>query len=297
MKQKFKKLNIEFFNFLLNEINQNKDFSISKLSSKEISKLTELGIFISGKLKGHVTADNLDKYHSRGAIDFFNDYIELYNNNKGWTSDLKFNLTFEKEVAKWAKDWQKTLTEFTSSFYIAPGIKQEEDLEKLKALYKDHKVFPDFCYELSLATEQYSKLNKMEDAQGIGAFGMDLFKKCPDIYHALGVSFAWFNDADITYDLFRMAQDFTAPEYSRVDHFIKISEQFQTWGKIKEAISMIDRATKLDKKQPKLFSRIGDLYLEINQKSRAKRYYNKALKIDPEFKYAKMKVNLLKDIN
>jgi len=255
--------------------------------------LTNIGCFIASSLANENGIESLQKYHQRGAIDFFSDYIKLYNSNKSWPLHLKFTSLVEETIKRWAQEWELSLNDFTSNFYIDPEKLDKTKFDKLKELYRDKKIVPNFCYDFSLATEQFSKLNKMEDAQGTGAFGIELFKTCPGIYHALGISFAWFKDADVTYDLFRMAQEFTSPEYSRVDHFIAEAEEFKTWGKIKEAISMIDRATKLDKKEPKLYSYIGDLYLEIHQITKAKRYYNKALKIDPEYEYAKEKTNIL----
>lgn len=289
--------NIEFFNSLLNEIDQNGKFSLARLTKIEKLKLSDLGKFIASELTNQNDKISLDKYHSRGSIEFLNDFVVMYKNQENWSEYLRFTKSFEDNIEKWNQEWKETLNNFTSSFYLDPAKNQQEDLEKLKGQYKKYNIVPDLCSEFSIAIDQFSKLNKIEEAQGVGAIAIELFDKCPEVYHALGISFAWFNDADITYDLFKKAQEFTSPSYSRVEHFIKIADHFKTWGKIKEAISMIDRATKLDKKQPRLYSKIGDLNLEINQRTRAKRYYTKALKIDPEFEYAKIKINTLKDVN
>jgi tetratricopeptide (TPR) repeat protein len=286
-----------FFNNLINTNENNENISQMYMNNTNKESFLKLGLFIASKLDENNGKATMEKYHSKGALEFFNDYIQLYKNAKEWPSQLKFNTSFEETMDSWVKDWNLTLNNYTSSLYFYPGENLQIAYDKLKKLYDGKKVYPNFCDELSYAIRQYALLNKFKETQGIGLFGMELFSKCACIYHALGLAFAWFYDADVTYDLFRKAQAYTSPYYSRVDHFIKEAKSFRKWGKVKEALAMLDRAVKLDKKEAKLYSFMGDLYLDSNQKTRAKRYYNKALNIDPEFKHAKMQIETLSDIN
>ena len=62
--------------------------------------------YMADKLKQN--GKNLNDYYEDGVIPLFSDYINWYKTQKNYSPELKFESSFEQQIAKWNTDWAKT---------------------------------------------------------------------------------------------------------------------------------------------------------------------------------------------
>ncbi|MCI0661064.1 MAG: beta-lactamase family protein, partial [Acidobacteria bacterium] len=105
---------------------------------------TKVGSFMAAKLHEKYGAEREKVYHKMGAISFFADYIKLYQSQPNYPNGLRFNEAFEKAIMKWNGDWTRTWNDYTRNLKITPESDFDEIGRKLKPLFANAEVYPDF---------------------------------------------------------------------------------------------------------------------------------------------------------
>lgn len=286
-----------FFNQCIEDIRENVDEKDllqrikNGISPAENNYFIKLGVFMAQYLN---KTNGLDKYHQRGAIPFFTDFIEFYRNETDWPDDRRFNEFFETLVQEWNKDWQVTLNDFTMKLYISPAENLDMVWSTLFEQFKKKKVFPDYGKQITQTVQQLCYQNMFMEAQDIGTITMELYPKSAIVHMAFCNTLLWFRDVDIANEFYKKTNEIDFQEVLSVENFSREAQRFRRWGKLREGVDLINIAIKMHPKAAKLYSRLGDFHFDMNNFSKARQNYKKALKFDPDLEYAKRQIEKIK---
>lgn len=125
--------------------------------------LIKLGSYIAAELQKKHGPRALDKYHTAGAIPFFNDYVRLYKSGANVPKTLRFTPAFEKLLERWDADWTRTWNDYTRAVALGTDTDFNVVGARLRKEFAGAEVFPDFTRDLQpiqsgLAAFQASKL-------------------------------------------------------------------------------------------------------------------------------------------
>jgi len=257
------------------------------------SILKNIGCYISSKLIDNKRTESIEDYHKYGTIYFFNNYINTYKNNTEWLVNNKLNAKFENIIARWFEDWKIAFNENINNFYLNPLDNFYGKIAKMKSLFEEKTVYPNLSEEISLAIDQSAKLNRIDMVYDLGSLGLKLYEKSPGIYYSYGIGYAWLKDPEVTQEMLRRVKKHFPFLTLPVDNFLEKADEFKHWGKIREIIGFLEAVIHFEKSNPKLYSYLGDIYLDFKQEKKAVQNYKKSIEIDPMFEYAKIKLDSL----
>ncbi|MGH7598446.1 MAG: serine hydrolase domain-containing protein, partial [bacterium] len=83
--------------------------------------LVKIGSFMAAKLQEKFGMAQVDAYRRGGPISFFADYIAAYKKDSNIPKTMRFEAPFEKMMAQWQQDWQKTWNQETRNLAITPA--------------------------------------------------------------------------------------------------------------------------------------------------------------------------------
>jgi CubicO group peptidase (beta-lactamase class C family) len=289
----------DFFNSCVNEEALRRDYAGMKkkiqagIHPVSQQAFTKVGCYMAQALEEEKGRDGLFLYRRRGPFAFFNDYVRLADSSP--KRHPHFRTGFKELVAGWALDWEKTYNDEVRRVAITPGTDFGHLLPRFQGAFAGAAVYPDFTPDLADAARYY--LEKGEVARNIMilALGRSLYPGSPLLAASLGFTRFWMGDIESGRKLFREAHnDDPMDDVLRPHQFIVAIGRLVEANKFIEAEALGLLGAEFNPRDPDLPMALGELCLRMGQKDRAVEYLKKALKIEPSFEKALIRLKSIK---
>jgi CubicO group peptidase (beta-lactamase class C family) len=254
----------------------------------------KMGSFMASKLQDKFGAAQLEAYRQAGPIPFFADYVTTYKKDSKFSKAVRFDAAFEKTIAQWQQDWQKTWTPETRSLTITPGSDFDALAAQLQPVFARAQVYPNFVEAFNQSIQQLALRGEREKALKAGKVGVDLYPNSDGLNAYYGIAQIFFGDSENGKAFIKKAAAINANGVAGPNGLNNMAYQLAGIGKVEAGMAILQTAVELYPKEANLYDSIGEFYLKQDQKEKAIEFYQKALQIDPNLASAK---SMLEKIN
>jgi tetratricopeptide (TPR) repeat protein len=244
---------------------------------------TKMGSFMASILKEASEHKNLTKYHKKGPLTFFSDYIRI---SRKWPSDRKaFQISEDTErmILDWEKDWSRVYTETIQDLWISNQTDFNQLGAHLLKLFSGTEIYPDLITELTDAAYFYLDDNRPEKALSIMNIGAELYPDAAAPFRGMAAAQLWLGNIEESNSLLKKA--FTLdPGHSSLSirSLERLGQSLKRENKKKEFLALADITAELYPENTDLLNKTGILFLNEDQTQKAIQFFEKALEIDPE---------------
>lgn len=254
----------------------------------------KVGSFMAAKLQEKSGATKLDFYRKVGPIPFFADYIAAYKKDAKILKTARFDAAFEKMIAQWQQDWQKTWTRETRNLAITPASDFDALAAQLKPIFTGAQVYPNFVDGFNQTIQQLALRGEREKALKAGKLGVELYPNSDGLNAYYGIAQIFFGDPENGRASIKKAAAINPNGHAGPGGLNDMAYQLAGIGKVEAGMAILQTAVELYPKEANLYDSIGELYLKQNEKAKAIEFYQKALQLDPNLASAK---SMLEKIN
>jgi CubicO group peptidase (beta-lactamase class C family) len=243
------------------------------------------GRYMASQLVKQHGEEKLHKYHKRGAIPFFIDYIELANSE----SDIhpKINDALKAKLNSISEDWNKSWNEYTQNLWLAPYTDLESQIKKLERLFSGKDIFPDFTEQIGNAIREKALTGEQDKALKVAKEFTALYPESAIPQFVLSQLYVIRGNpekAKKAMDLALNAQ--VDRNVVKPKSIIHSAEQLFNSDYLEEALTMIRVSEEFYPDNAQIHKMKGEIYLE-----KSRRQFQKALQIDPTIHDTRDKLN------
>jgi len=237
---------------------------------------------MASKLEQKFGQQGIEKYHQMGAISFFNDYLKISNLPR----EFNFSELILKTIAAWNQDWEKTCNDFTRQLVITPFSDFEQIDKQLNKTFSNAKIYPDFSHDLANATNYFYLNGNAEKALKIARSNVELYPASTLTNVLLANAYLCTGKKDEALKYYKKAMEIN-PEDGSISarRLNQYATELAYHGQLDNAEQLLNTAIELYPKEPMFYNSIAEIYLR-----RGKAYFEKALKVDPNFEPARKRV-------
>lgn len=255
---------------------------------------TKVGTYMAFALSEAFGEEKLKDYHKTGSLLFFSDYIQL---SQKWPSErgkFKFKRKFARLISDWEKDWSRIYTEDIRRLFITLETDFDELGPRLEQTFSDAELYPDFSKDLARSGQYSLEQNEIDKSFKILQLNVGLYPDSPEAISSLAAAYIWIGNAKKARRLYKKAFVLN-PEHPSVslNEIFRFERKLIYAKKIEEFFALAEIAAELYSRNARFHKGLADLYLQIGQKEKAMEFYKKALKINPEYKEAKERLETL----
>lgn len=250
----------------------------------------KVGSYISMKLQQELGLERLESYHKVGAIPFFGDYVKFCKRNPDQAGELPLSVELEKRIVQWCHDWEKTCNEYTRGLAITPFFDVEKVGGSLKKLFAGADIYPDFTADLTRLTRHFCITGDEGNARKAAELSLDLYPRSPASHVMMATVHVCLGERDEARKFYRKALEID--EDDRVISAASLNEQatdLVTYGRLDEAAALLEIAVELYPREAELYDTMAEVHMR-----KGKRFYEKALEVDPSFEHAREMLKKLK---
>ena len=247
----------------------------------------KMGSYMAAKLQERFGAIQLDSYRKDGPIPFFADYIAAGKKDSKISKTMRFDLAFEKMIAQWQQDWQKTWNQETRNLRITPASDFDALAAQLKPMFAGAQVYPNFVDGFNQAIQQLALRGEREKALKAGKLGVELYPASDALNAYYGIAQVFFGDPENGKAFIKKASAINANGLASPGGLNSMAYQIAGIGKVEAGMAILQVAVELYPQAANLYDSLGEFYLKQDQKEKAIEFYNKALQIDPNLESAK----------
>jgi tetratricopeptide (TPR) repeat protein len=247
----------------------------------------KIGSIMAAKLQEKFGTTQVDAYRRAGPIPFFADYITTYKKDPNIPKAMRFDAAFEKMMAQWQQDWQKTWNQETRNLAITPASDFEALATKLRSMFAGAQVYPSFVNGFNQSIQQLALSGQREKALQAGKLGVELYPASDALNAYYGIAQIFFGDPENGKAFIKKAAAINATGVAGPGGLNSMAYQLAGVGKLNAGMAILQTAVELYPKEANLYDSIGEFYLKKDQRAQALEYYHKALQIDPNLESAK----------
>jgi len=246
----------------------------------------KIGSYMAKQLQEKNGAKTLKKYTRVGAIGFFDDYLKMYKNETSFSTKIQFSKSFEKIVEKWNQDWNQVCNEYTRKLAPTPFSNVNSIAKKLKKLFANTNVYPDFVDDFSGVTRFFYLKGDETNTFKIANSTLELYPKSVAAQIILANAYVRFGQKDKALQLYKNAKklypDDRQVSASNLNQYV--NEMART-GLLDEALDMLKLFVELYPDEAMFYQSMAEIYLQ-----RGRTYFEKALKADPTYEPARKRL-------
>jgi CubicO group peptidase (beta-lactamase class C family)/tetratricopeptide (TPR) repeat protein len=254
------------------------------------SAFFKVGSFMFAELREKNGPERDKAYRTMGAITFFADYIKLYQAQPDFPKEMRFSDAFEKLIAKWNEDWTRIWNDETRNLKFTDGSDFDAIARKLKPLFANAEIFPDFISPL-LA-------NQANDvALKAGKLAIDIYPASSRTNGNWGLFLMLINLSEERREYFR-AQIGGEPEEAlpyfkkslalQADGFAsarvlweEIGRKWLNAGRVDDTLGLLNLAIELHPKDARFHAGLCEVYSIKGMKEKAREACKRALELEP----------------
>jgi len=282
----------EAFAYFNNYVNRDSLLSDYKRIMKKIrdgrhpvseEAFVKVGSYMAAKLMEEFGWQRIELYHKKGAIIFFDDYLEICKRNPNYPKGLHFTGQCEKTVTRWYEAWRKTYSDYVRRLSVTPFSHLETIRKKLKKTFSGAKIYPDFTQEFAKATRHFYINGERENAFKAANLSLELYPQSVVPYVFLANAYVCFGEEDKAREYYKEALEINSDDPAiSAERLNRYALELAYFDRLEEAMALLKVAIQVYPEEARLYSSIADIHLE-----RGKDYYQKALEMDPTFEPAR----------
>jgi tetratricopeptide (TPR) repeat protein len=209
-------------------------------------------------------------------------------------SPYRLHRKFEKTGERWDSDWSWFVRNDKDEIVIDPQSNPDSLYEQLHRTFKAHKIYPDFSRQLADAAR--AAMGSKEPERG-SKFARNSARLYPNSDYALtflGVLHFVGGDADSGRVYLTEAAEINPAGEASDMGLNAYAYQLAGIGLVDAAINILKVATDLHPKVANLYDSMGEMYLMKSDTLQAVAYYEKALRVDPNFTNARQMIRRIR---
>lgn len=250
----------------------------------------KVGSFMALKLQEKFGAQRLDTYHQTGAIPFFNDYLEIYKAAADYPPELRFSEEFEQLLTQWHQAWRKTSNEYTRRLEITPYADLDMLGENLKKTFVGAVVYPNFTAEFAAVARYFCKEGEREKTFKLANLILELYPEAAVTQVFLANARMCFGEKEQARSFYKKAREVDVEDAAiSAAALNRYAYELASLGKWDAGLGLLEIATELYPREPRLYDSIAEFYLE-----KGKKFYQKALEVDPNFEHARERLKKIR---
>jgi CubicO group peptidase (beta-lactamase class C family) len=244
----------------------------------------KIGSFMAMKLNEKFGVERFDYYHKMGSLNFFNDYIDMYQDSPDYAKELQFSESFVQTVKSLHLDWERTCNKYTQNLIITSSSDWNDLEKKLKSAFANTKIYPDFLRNLARAAEYYYIADDKNNAFNVANLAVELYPESAVPYIMLANANVCFGDKNEAKELYKKASKATINKnaYNPASFARFANLLWDYGGKAGETMDLLEIALELHPKAALLNYYMGMAFTE-----KSKIYYKRTLELDPQFEQAR----------
>jgi CubicO group peptidase (beta-lactamase class C family) len=242
-----------------------------------------VGSYMAQTLSGTGGISSLDPYHAKGPAAFFADYIALYEKDSRVPSAYRFSSGFERQVAKWNRDWSRT---FEPSVWKAVS---GPDSARLKTTFANASVYPDLSSDLDNAALAGCRDGRKEEGLGAATLESELYPTSASSAVTLAATKLCVGEpVEQSRVLLQKArtldegEEFTGPGYLN-----RLGFTLAEAGRLEAGTHLLRLAIEIHPREANLYDSLGELEARAGRTDAAIEAYRKALELDPKLESSK----------
>lgn len=242
-----------------------------------------VGSYMAQTLSGTGGASSLEPYHAKGPAAFFADYIALYKKDSRVPSAYRFPSGFERQVAKWNRDWSRTFD--PSVWKVVSGA----DSGRLKTTFANASVYPDLSSDLDSVALAGCRDGRKKESLGAATLESELYPASASSAATLAAAKLCFGEpveqARVLLQKARTldeGEEFTGPGYLN-----RLGFTLAGVGRLDAATQLLGLAIEIHPKEANLYDSLGELETRAGRNHAAIAAYRKALELDPKLESSK----------
>lgn len=244
----------------------------------------KIGSFMATKLQEKYGSEHFETYHKIGSLAFFNDYIDIYSTIPDYPKEYQLSAGLVQSVKQHYQDWEKTCNKNTQTLIITASSDWDTLEKKLKKIFANAKIYPDFTQDFARAAEYYYIADDKVNAFKIANLAVELYPKSAVPYVMLANSNICFGDKNEAKELYKKASEAAVNKqaYSAGSFTYFANLLWDFGGKADKTMDLLEIALDLHPE-----SAILNYYMGMALTEKAKKYYKKTLELDPQFEQAR----------
>ncbi len=242
----------------------------------------KLGSYMAAKNLTRFGVERAKTYCNQGAFSFFGDYVETYKQGENHGS-LRFSPAFEKMLAKWRSDWQRTNTAFVRELQLSSEWEVAAVDQQLKTLFAGAEVYPDLIDALTTTTRSLAGKGELEKARHAAEASVQLYPQSDRTQVTLAVVHLIGGDKKQARALVQKAANFDNGDATSAGDLNSLAYDLMRAGQLDAGLALLEIAVALHPEVANLYDSLGEFHLNKGEKQEAIRYYKKALEVDPNF--------------
>ncbi len=241
------------------------------------------GSWMAAQLATGSDGATLERLHRDGAIPFFHAYSEL---GKQVPKPYRLSRDAAKLVRDWNADWSRTWTAETQRLDLAAAGDVAAVTAQLVERFAGAAVYPDYWPQLEGRVETLARSGQVAQALAIAEAGRQLypFSGGPHFYTAL--LRLGMGESDTAMALLREAGEHD-PSYASPSYLNGWAYNLKSAGMSDLGLGLLHLAVALHPDNANLYDSIGEFHLDKGDREGARKFYRKALEIDPGSENAK----------
>lgn len=236
---------------------------------------------------------NTDQYYRSGVIPLFSDYIAWYKTRSTYPADLKFNSSFEGQIAKWNDDWAETWTDETRNLDFNGTGDFKAVGERLSRMFNGRSVYPDYVGEIDGLVRTYGVKGDFGKAFELAQISRNLYPDSDQTNATLGILFALSDQKDKAMPLLKKSFEINPRGEASAGSLNATAYTLAGIGQTEGGLRLLLAAVELHPKEANLYDSIGEFYMKLEQNEKAVEFYTRALAIDPNYPNAANAKNIL----
>lgn len=257
---------------------------------------TKVGTWMAFCLAERMGRASFKKYHHRGALAFYQDYLSLERENLSSPPYFPLVDSLAKIIQTWAKEWNQVYTEDVRHLFITPQTDFNQLFPWLEKKFSKAKIYPDYTRDFGRVAGFYLRQHQEEKALTLLQNCLRLYPQSPLALVQLAQVNLWLGQKEKARRLYLRAQalDPETPSLSlaALENFAAQLEESNHWTALK---GLVEIALELYPENPDVLEKGGDIYLQLGEKTKALELYNQALEKAPQRKHLLEKIKKIKE--
>jgi CubicO group peptidase (beta-lactamase class C family) len=243
--------------------------------------LTAMGSYMASVLAGALGRDALAALERQGPTAFFGRYIKTaQESGPGADSDLPpaFGSEFARLIAGWDRDWSESYTDSVRRLEIDLDVDFLALGRLLRSSFNGCSYYRDFSPALARAAARLLADKAEARAAQAVELALEIYPRSPWAVASAGLLGFWAEDFEAGRSRLREARALDpAHPATAPGRLIEWGSLLESGGKLSGALGLFETGLEFYPRDTDLLERAGDAGLALGDKTKARRYYRRAL--------------------
>ena len=249
-----------------------------------------LGSYMAAQLAGQHGSVDMEKYHSMGALSFFDDYVTLYTSSASVPETFQFEMKTEKTIDEWREDWRSAYSREVRQLALSAFGDWREASRTLKKSFSGAEVYPDYLNEFSDAVNYYCRRGEKDEALRIAETAAALYPQSAAAQVNVANVYAYFGEAERARTQYLQARDKRYDDDAlSIPAMNRLANELLRSGKLIEAVALLEIGLELFPDTPRFYATMAEVHI-----TRGREILQKALEMDPTFLQAQERLKQIR---